>query len=276
MTTEPAQTPLPSRGRFVRLFVAVSASLALLIAAGTAYGIVEYRAAGNGGGTIGLQTSGPGGAVGPCVHDVCNYLLLGSDSRADLSPEQQREFGTNADIGGSNRADTIMLVHTDPKLQKAIILSFPRDLYVNVPGMGMGKINCAFQGGVDGGGPERMAQTVHSLTGLTINHVPLRRPRRLPRGGRHPGRRDHVHLGRECQHAGLRRDAHVNRNDHDGLPPRGRAYRRPLHRPRREARMPDPGRRRRRSPTCAPDISAATARRRTSTGSPASSSSSAP
>ena len=27
-----------------------------------------------------------------------------------------------------------MLVHTDPKLQKAIILSFPRDLWVNIPG----------------------------------------------------------------------------------------------------------------------------------------------
>jgi anionic cell wall polymer biosynthesis LytR-Cps2A-Psr (LCP) family protein len=30
-----------------------------------------------------------------------------------------------------------MLVHTDPVLQKAIVLSFRRDLWVNIPGMGM-------------------------------------------------------------------------------------------------------------------------------------------
>jgi LCP family protein required for cell wall assembly len=170
MTTEPAQTP-PPHGRLVRLFLAVSASLALLIAAGTAYGILEYRAAGAETPPLTIPSPTPGGAVGPCVDDVCNYLLLGSDSRANLSPAQQKEFGTNADIGGSNRADTIMLVHTDPKLQKAIILSFPRDLYVNIPEIGMGKINSAFQGGVNGGGPARMVQTVHDLTGLTINHV---------------------------------------------------------------------------------------------------------
>jgi LCP family protein required for cell wall assembly len=147
-----------------------------LIAAGTAYGIVQYRLAGSGTGTISINGSpGPSGTgpppVGPCINDVCNYLLLGSDSRAGLTPAQQIAFGTNADIGGSNRADTIMLVHTDPKLQKAIILSFPRDLLVDIPGMGQGKINSAFEGGVNGGGPQRMIQVIHNLTGLTINHV---------------------------------------------------------------------------------------------------------
>jgi LCP family protein required for cell wall assembly len=172
MTTQPAHVPPPRHGRVVRAFVAMSASLALLIAAGTAYGIAEYRSASTGTVPIGMGSSNsPNAPVGPCINGVCNYLLLGSDSRAGLSPAQQIAFGTNADIGGSNRADTIMLVHTDPKLKKAIILSFPRDMLVNIPGMGMGKINSAFQGGVDGGGPARMAQVIHNLTGLTINHV---------------------------------------------------------------------------------------------------------
>jgi LCP family protein required for cell wall assembly len=169
MSTEPSEQATARRGRLARAFLAVSASLSLLIAAGTAYGIAEYRAAGHT--TPPIQLGSPSGAVGPCVHDVCNYLLLGSDSRAGLSQAQQGQFGTNQDIGGSNRADTIMLVHTDPNLQKAIILSFPRDLYVNIPGMGMGKINGAFEGGVNGGGPERMAETIHDLTGLKVNHV---------------------------------------------------------------------------------------------------------
>ena len=77
---------------------------------------------------------------------MCNYLLLGSDSRPGLSQEEQTEFGTDQQIGGENRADTIMLVHTDPKLEKAIIVSFPRDLYVDIPGHGEDKINAAFEG----------------------------------------------------------------------------------------------------------------------------------
>ena len=43
-----------------------------------------------------------------------------------------------------------MLVHTDPNLQKAIIVSFPRDLWVDIPGHGTSKINDAFEGGLDG------------------------------------------------------------------------------------------------------------------------------
>jgi LCP family protein required for cell wall assembly len=64
-----------------------------------------------------------------------------------------------------------MLVHTDPALQKAIVLSFPRDLWVRVAdGHGQDKINAAFEGGVNGGGPQLMADTVTKLTGLSIDH----------------------------------------------------------------------------------------------------------
>ena len=63
-----------------------------------------------------------------------------------------------------------MLVHTDPNLQKAIILSFPRDLWVDIPGQGTDKINSAFEGGLTGGGPQLMAKTISNLTGLTIDH----------------------------------------------------------------------------------------------------------
>ena len=50
-------------------------------------------------------------------------------------------------------------------------MSFPRDLFVNIPGHGEDKINAAFEGGVDGGGAALVAETVHELTGLKINHV---------------------------------------------------------------------------------------------------------
>ena len=100
-----------------------------------------------------------------CADQACNYLLLGSDSRAGLS---RMSSGPTRDIGGTNRADTIMLVHTDPRLKKAIVLSFPRDLWVEIPGKGQDRINTAFEGGLEHGGPQLMAQTVSNLTGLSI------------------------------------------------------------------------------------------------------------
>ena len=73
-------------------------------------------------------------------------------------------------IGGSARSDVIMLVHTQVG-QKTTILSFPRDLWVNIPGHGQNKINASFEGGISGGGPELVAKTIHDLTGLRISQL---------------------------------------------------------------------------------------------------------
>jgi len=108
---------------------------------------------------------------GRCAREACTYLLLGSDSREGLSEEEQIAFGTDADIGGENRSDTIILVRTDPLRQEAVFLSFPRDLWVQIPGRGEGKINSAFEGGIEGGGAQRVARTIRDLTGLQVNHV---------------------------------------------------------------------------------------------------------
>ncbi|MDH4111345.1 MAG: LCP family protein [Actinomycetota bacterium] len=164
------------RGRLARAAVAITATFSLLIGVGTAYSLVAYKQAGDVGANEGfLPPSAEGDAAAtsddPCSRDVCNYLLLGSDSRAGLTAEERDQFGTDQEIGGENRADTIMLVHTDPGLEKAIILSFPRDLWVRIPGQGWNKINASFEGGLDGGGPRLVARTVQKLTGLPIDHV---------------------------------------------------------------------------------------------------------
>src|SRR3990170_961603 len=52
--------------------------------------------------------------AGFCDDRACNYLLLGSDSREGLTPEELVAFGDDEHIGGENRADTIILVHTRP------------------------------------------------------------------------------------------------------------------------------------------------------------------
>jgi LCP family protein required for cell wall assembly len=157
------------------MIVGVTASLSLVTGAVSAYAFTAYLHAQDSVGIIpdppSSSVSGPTPDFGPCVDNVCNYLILGSDSRAGLSAGEQDQFGTNQDIGGSNRSDVIMLVHTDPNLQKAIVLSFPRDLWVNIPGRGFDKINSAFSGGLEGGGAQLVAKTVEDLSGLKINHV---------------------------------------------------------------------------------------------------------
>jgi LCP family protein required for cell wall assembly len=158
--------PAPHRrlGRFVRVLVALSATMSLLVAAGGVFALARYQAAK----TTGIDKNFASKDVGGrCVRDVCNYLLVGSDSRTGLSPAQLAQFGTNAQAGpgtGKN-ADTIMVVHTDPGLKKTIILSFPRDLWVDIPGHGYGKINSSFIGGA-----QLVANTITKLSGLKINH----------------------------------------------------------------------------------------------------------
>jgi LCP family protein required for cell wall assembly len=156
-----------------RALVGISASLALGVGAFSAYGFVSYLRAGDIGKlqwTPQEEEDQQDPAVGPCVENVCNYLLIGSDSRKGLTPEEIAVFGDDEHIGGTFRADTIMVVQLDPRREKAIVLSFPRDLWVEIPGRGWNRINTSFEGGITGGGPFRVAKTIHRLTGLTINH----------------------------------------------------------------------------------------------------------
>src|SRR5919198_2631743 len=176
----PATPQGPSRHRLRRTGLMAAAAVSAVITVVASIVLATYVYAEQGIGTIPDVTgpvTGPSGSPpspaysGRCAEKSCNYLLLGSDSRQGLSKSEQEHFGTNADIGGSNRSDTIILVHTEPDLEKAVFLSFPRDLWVNIPGMGQDKINAAFEGGVNGGGPQRVARTVTELTGVPVDHI---------------------------------------------------------------------------------------------------------
>ncbi len=90
------------------------------------------------------------------------YLVIGSDSRDDLSRDERARLGTGQATGV--RTDTIMLLHlaaTGP----AVLVSIPRDSYVAIPGHGKDKINAAFAYG----GPKLLVQTVEQATGLRID-----------------------------------------------------------------------------------------------------------
>jgi LCP family protein required for cell wall assembly len=93
-----------------------------------------------------------------------NFLLVGSDSREGASKEELRQSGTEFTPG--RRSDTMILIHLSAKQDKALLMSFPRDLYVEIPGSGQGKINTAFAKG----GPALAIQTVETLTDVRIDH----------------------------------------------------------------------------------------------------------
>ena len=101
--------------------------------------------------------------------EVMNVLLVGSDSRADVGPEQAGTFCERADCSdqaGPQHSDTIMVLHVDPRAKQAGILSIPRDLWVELPGTGrQNRINTAF-----GRGVPYLIETVTKTLGIQINH----------------------------------------------------------------------------------------------------------
>jgi len=104
-----------------------------------------------------------------------NILLVGDDHRPDnATPEEMAELSTEDD-GGATNTDTMIVLHINADGSQATMISFPRDSYVDIPGVGKGKLNSAFyygtlNGGGDTGGAKLLIQTIQELSGLTIDH----------------------------------------------------------------------------------------------------------
>ena len=82
--------------------------------------------------------------------DKTTVLIMGVDVRED-------------DVG---RSDTMMIATIDPKLDKASLLSVPRDTRVRIYGYGFDKINAAYAYG----GEPLSEKTVENLLGIDIDH----------------------------------------------------------------------------------------------------------
>jgi LCP family protein required for cell wall assembly len=144
-----------------RVLVATNVIVAVtLLAAGTVYGYVTWRF-----GqikrisipAINAHARPPGGPM--------TILVVGSDSRAGLSAQDARSFGTASQVTGQ-RSDTIMLVRVDPTSTSATLLSIPRDLWVPIPGHTYRqRINTTFDTG-----PNLLVQAIQQDLGIPIDH----------------------------------------------------------------------------------------------------------
>lgn len=83
--------------------------------------------------------------------------------------ERDWEVGASAP-----RSDTLMLFTIDPVSKTAGMLSIPRDLWVNIPGLWYSKINTAYAYGearkLPGGGPGLAIKTVEHFIGVPIQY----------------------------------------------------------------------------------------------------------
>jgi LCP family protein required for cell wall assembly len=69
------------------------------------------------------------------------------------------------------RSDTVMLVRADPETESISLLSFPRDLYVEIHCPGKPTFNARINGAYSECGTKGTLETVRNLTGLPVNYL---------------------------------------------------------------------------------------------------------
>jgi len=170
-TVPPKKQKLPGRDPiWAKLLIA--AGLVIALVSGTAVAavpILSSRYTSNINQSTLLGTNSRAGTADETHHgDVegpLNFLLLGSDLRA-LDPED------------GQRSDSIIILHIPATMDRAYLLSIPRDLRVKIPpfaptnyeGASHQKINGAFQfGGGGAGGVQLLSETLHDLMGIRFD-----------------------------------------------------------------------------------------------------------
>jgi LCP family protein required for cell wall assembly len=163
----PAGAPPPRRARrriWPLVLITVAVALVLAMGAAAAYLFsIDRSLTTNLTRGVDLPTDDPSAPPGearptkePQETGTLNYVLLGSDSR-------------DPGNAGNGRSDTIMIVHLNKKRNQAYIVSFPRDMYVTIPGYGKNKINAAYAFG----GVPLTVRTLEQLTKTRMDHIAL-------------------------------------------------------------------------------------------------------
>jgi LCP family protein required for cell wall assembly len=91
-----------------------------------------------------------------------NFLVTGADNSTDKSCIDLQDKGARA----GERSDTIMIIRLDPATKRSAVLSFPRDLWVKIPGHGTQRINGAYRRD----DPQLLIDTIKNEFDLDIQH----------------------------------------------------------------------------------------------------------
>lgn len=102
-----------------------------------------------------------------------NPLLIGRNRTTVLLMGLDRRTGDTF----ATRTDTMILLSLDPEDRSATIVSIPRDLYVDIPNFGQGRINTAFvlgaRDGGEAGGAALAIRTIEQNLGIQVDHYAL-------------------------------------------------------------------------------------------------------
>lgn len=103
----------------------------------------------------------------PANPQAQNFLIAGSDTNPCVDPSSPWSGAADpARESIGQRSDTIMVVRVDPTTRAAAILSFPRDLWVHIPGKGNNRINAAYVKD----DYSLLAQTIYENFNIVIDH----------------------------------------------------------------------------------------------------------
>jgi len=166
VSTPPAPGRRPRARRLLK-WIAISVATVLVITVGGAY-LVYLHLNGN----LTHYDAGKNELIKrpKKVGKAQNILLIGSDTRAFAGSSKYGRLVAGA------RSDTAILVHLGAGASKAILVSIPRDSYVEIPQCKLtdGRVSAAqhnkFNAAYSIGGPACTQATVEALTGIHVDH----------------------------------------------------------------------------------------------------------
>ncbi|MDQ3469498.1 MAG: LCP family protein [Actinomycetota bacterium] len=99
--------------------------------------------------------------------EASNFLVTGADNGACVDPDSPYAPAFADREGTGERSDTIIVFRVDPVTSRVAILSFPRDLYVEIADSGnLARINSAYRRDE----PQRLADTIFENFGIGVDH----------------------------------------------------------------------------------------------------------
>jgi hypothetical protein len=111
--------------------------------------------------------SAPPETFPPAEPDARNFLITGADNNSCVDPTSPYAgaFGDRTDFG--ERSDTIMMWRVNPSTSQVAVLSFPRDLFVDIAGTSRkGRINEAYERD----NPQQLIDTIYQNFGINTDH----------------------------------------------------------------------------------------------------------
>jgi LCP family protein required for cell wall assembly len=140
--------------------VLVGLALVLLLVAGVGLMYVASERLGDNVTRVQNAFGGLDEAERPPPTGALTFLLVGTDSRSELTPPGVAPGGGNSD------AEVVMIAHVAPDRRSATVVSIPRDSWVDIPDRGRGRVSGAYAVG----GASLLIKTVENLTDLRVDH----------------------------------------------------------------------------------------------------------